>query len=50
MDIMGWACGTPGIVGKKPEGKGTRGTPRPNWEGNSKMDLKRNRMGECGVD
>lgn len=32
-----------GAVGK-PEGKGPLGTSRPNWEGNSKMDLKRNRM------
>jgi hypothetical protein len=38
-----------GVVGK-PEGKGPLGTPRPNWEGNSKMDLKRKRMGECGMD
>lgn len=38
-----------GVVGK-PEGKGPLGMPRPNWEDNSKMDLKRNRMRECGMD
>jgi hypothetical protein len=35
---------------EKPEGEGPLGTPRPNLEGNCKMDLKRNKMEECGVD
>jgi hypothetical protein len=37
------------LVGK-PQGKGLGGRPRHRWENNIKTDLKRNRMGNYGLD
>jgi hypothetical protein len=37
-----------GLV-RKPVGKRLLGRPRRRWEDNIKMDLKGNRMGECGL-
>jgi hypothetical protein len=37
------------LVGK-PEGKRPLGRPRRRWVDNNKMDLKRDRMGWCGLD
>jgi hypothetical protein len=34
----------------KPEGKRPLGTPRSRWEDNIRMDLKRSRVGSCGLD
>jgi hypothetical protein len=33
-----------------PEGKRPLGRPRRRWKDNIKMDLKRDRMGWCGLD
>jgi hypothetical protein len=37
------------LVGK-PEGKKPRGSPRRRWVDNIKIDLKRDRVGWCGLD
>jgi hypothetical protein len=37
------------LIGK-PEGKRSLGRPRRRWEGNVKIDLKRDRMGPYGLD
>jgi hypothetical protein len=37
------------LVGK-PEGKRPLGRPRRRWVDNIKMDLKRDRVGWCGLD
>jgi hypothetical protein len=37
------------LVGK-PERKKPLGRPRRRWVDNIKMDLKRDRMGKCGLD
>jgi hypothetical protein len=54
---MGRACSTNGetrnayrILVGKPEGKRPLGRPRRRWVGNIKIDLKRDRMGWCGLD
>jgi hypothetical protein len=54
---MGGACSTNGEKGNayrilvgKPEGKRPLGRPRCRCVDNIKMDLKRHRMGWCGLD
>jgi hypothetical protein len=54
---MGRACSTNGgkrnayrIFVVKPEGKRSLGKPRLRWVGNTKINLKRDRMGWCGLD
>jgi hypothetical protein len=54
---MGRACSTNGetrnvykILVGKPEGKRSLGRPRGRCADNIKMDLKRDRMGWCGLD
>jgi hypothetical protein len=37
------------ILMRKPEGKRPLGRPRRGWEAYIKMDLKRGRMGWCGL-
>jgi hypothetical protein len=51
------ACSTNGetrnayrILVGKPEGKKLLGRPRCKWVDNIKIDLKRDRLGWCGVD
>jgi hypothetical protein len=38
------------ILVEKPEGKRPLGRPRRMWVDNITMDLKRDRMGGCGLD
>jgi len=37
-------------LARKPEPKRPLGRRRHRWEDNMRMDLKRKRMGRCGVD
>jgi hypothetical protein len=37
------------ILVRKPEGKMPLGVPRPKSENNIRMDLKKNRVGSCGL-
>jgi hypothetical protein len=54
---MGGACSTNGaedgayrILMEKPEGKRPLGRSARRWVDNIKMDIKRDRMGWCGLD
>jgi hypothetical protein len=54
---MGRACSTNEekmntcrILVGKPDGKRLLGIPRRRWEDNIEMDLKKDRMGRCGLD